>query len=191
MEAALQSGPFSGIVFVPFCGPFCLSSFVLSFLVCLCLLGEVSGGWLIFILLSPSVLGCTSINCNMVLIEAQGRFKSPCYPQKYPNSQTCRWTMQAPTGFIIQLLFLDFELEEAPGCKYDWVMVNAGNTETRFCGLTANGMTLNSSGNVMELSFTSDFSIQKKGFSVSYQHGTFRSPIWFWSSKLIQSFSWL
>lgn len=96
--------------------------------------------------------------------------------------------MQAPTGFIIQLSFLDFELEEAPGCKYDWVMVNAGHTETRFCGLTANGMTLNSSGNVMELSFTSDFSIQKKGFSVSYQHGTFRSPTWSWSSKLIQSF---
>ncbi|XP_013873375.1 adhesion G-protein coupled receptor G6 isoform X2 [Austrofundulus limnaeus] len=124
----------------------------------------------LWISVDRTVLGCTSINCNVVLKEAQGRFKSPCYPQKYPNSQSCRWTMQAPTGFIVQLSFLDFELEEAPGCKYDWVMVNAGNTETRFCGLTANGMTLNSSGNVMELSFTSDFSIQKKGFSVSYQH---------------------
>uniref|UniRef100_A0A3Q3BI30 Adhesion G protein-coupled receptor G6 n=1 Tax=Kryptolebias marmoratus TaxID=37003 RepID=A0A3Q3BI30_KRYMA len=95
---------------------------------------------------------------------------SPCYPQNYPNSHSCRWTLQAPTGFIIQLSFLDFELEEAPGCKYDWLLVHAGNTEAKFCGLTASGMTLNSTGNVMELSFTSDFSIQKRGFSVSFQH---------------------
>lgn len=82
--------------------------------------------------------------------------------------------MQAPAGFIVQLYFVDFELEEAPGCKYDWVVVNAGTTEARFCGLTASGMTLNSTGNVMELSFTSDFSIQKRGFSVSFHHGRSR-----------------
>lgn len=107
----------------------------------------------------------------MVLTEAQGEFKSPCYPQKYPNSQACRWTLQAPAGFIIQLSFLDFDLEEAPGCIYDRVVVNTGNTDVKFCGLTANGLTLNSTGNVMELSFSSDFSVQKRGFSVSFLHG--------------------
>ncbi|KAM4713188.1 adhesion G-protein coupled receptor G6 isoform 7-T7 [Anableps anableps] len=116
------------------------------------------------------VLGCGSINCNVVLTEAQGEFTSPCYPQKYPNSQTCKWTMQAPTGFIIQLSFLDFELEEAQNCMYDRVMVNTGNTESKFCGLTASGLTLNSTRNVMEVSFISDFSIQKRGFMVSFQH---------------------
>lgn len=123
---------------------------------------------------SPSVLGCSSTNCNMVLTEAQGEFTSPCYPTNYPNSQACKWTMQAPTGFIIQLSFLDFDLEEAPGCIYDWVVVNTGNTDVKFCGPTANGLTLNSTGNVMELSFTSDFSVQKRGFRVSFQHGRFR-----------------
>ena len=110
----------------------------------------------------------------MVLMEAQGELKSPCYPQKYPNSQTCRWTLQAPAGFIIQLSFLDFDLEEAPGCIYDRVVVNTGNTDVKFCGLTANGLTLNSTGNVMELFFTSDFSVQKRGFSVSFLHGRSR-----------------
>uniref|UniRef100_A0A8C4IFP4 Adhesion G-protein coupled receptor G6 n=1 Tax=Dicentrarchus labrax TaxID=13489 RepID=A0A8C4IFP4_DICLA len=124
-----------------------------------------------FILLqSPSVLGCTTTNCNMLLMEAQGEFMSPCYPLKYPNSQACKWTMQAPAGFIIQLSFLDFDLEEAPGCIYDRVVVNTGNTDVKFCGPTANGLTLNSTGNVMELSFTSDFSVQKRGFSVSFRH---------------------
>lgn len=110
----------------------------------------------------------------MVLTEAQGEFTSPCYPTNYPNSQACKWTMQAPTGFIIQLSFLDFDLEEAPGCIYDWVVVNTGNTDVKFCGPTANGLMLNSTGNVMELSFTSDFSVQKRGFRVSFQHGRFR-----------------
>ncbi|XP_042359474.1 LOW QUALITY PROTEIN: adhesion G-protein coupled receptor G6 [Plectropomus leopardus] len=125
---------------------------------------------LLWMSLHRHVLGCSSTLCNLMLMEAQGEFTSPCYPQKYPNSQACRWTMQAPTGFIIQLSFLDFDLEEAPGCIYDRVVVNTGNTDVRFCGPTANGLTLNSTGNLMELSFTSDFSVQKRGFSVSYRH---------------------
>lgn len=79
--------------------------------------------------------------------------------------------MEAPAGFIIQLTFLDFYLEEAPGCIYDHVVVHNSSTNARFCGPTANGLTLNSTGNVMELLFTSDFSVQKKGFAVSYQRG--------------------
>uniref|UniRef100_A0A3Q4GUR1 CUB domain-containing protein n=1 Tax=Neolamprologus brichardi TaxID=32507 RepID=A0A3Q4GUR1_NEOBR len=71
---------------------------------------------------------------------ARGEITSPCYPQRYPNSYNCRWIMQAPTGFIIQLSFLDFELEEAPRCIYDWVKVNTGSAEVVFCGLTANGL---------------------------------------------------
>uniref|UniRef100_A0A673BF43 Adhesion G-protein coupled receptor G6 n=1 Tax=Sphaeramia orbicularis TaxID=375764 RepID=A0A673BF43_9TELE len=115
-------------------------------------------------------LGCGSPDCNQVLQEPQGEFRSPCYPQKYPNSLACRWSMRAPAGFIIQLSFLDFDLEEAPGCIYDRVVVNTGGTDIKFCGLTADGLTLNSTGNVMELTFTSDFSIQKKGFYVSFRH---------------------
>ncbi|KAM6992809.1 adhesion G-protein coupled receptor G6 isoform 3-T3 [Tautogolabrus adspersus] len=125
---------------------------------------------LLWMTLHRHALGCSSTNCNVVLTDAQGEFTSPCYPLKYPNSQACKWTLQAPAGFIIQLSFLDFDLEEAPGCIYDRVVVNTGNTDVRFCGPTANGLTLNSTGNVMELSFTSDFSVQKRGFSVSFRH---------------------
>ncbi|XP_034756663.1 adhesion G-protein coupled receptor G6 [Etheostoma cragini] len=122
------------------------------------------------ILPSPPVLGCSSTNCIATLTDAQGEFTSPCYPEKYPNLLTCKWTLQAPAGFIIQLSFLDFDLEEARGCIYDWVVVNTGTADVKFCGLTANGLTLNSTGNVMELSLTSDFSVQKRGFSVSFRH---------------------
>lgn len=121
-----------------------------------------------------SALGCSSAQCGAVLTEVQGVFSSPCYPQKYPNSQACRWTLQAPAGFIVQISFLDFDLEEAPGCIYDRVLVKTGGADVKFCGPTASGLSLNSTGNLMELSFTSDFSVQKRGFSVSYRHG--RTP---------------
>ncbi|XP_052441653.1 adhesion G-protein coupled receptor G6 isoform X3 [Carassius gibelio] len=111
----------------------------------------------------------SSVSCNVVLTDSQGSFTSPCYPNDYPPSQSCKWTIQAPTGFIVQITFLDFELEEASGCIYDRIDIKTGTSDTNFCGLTPNGLTLNSSGNVMEISFTSDFSVQKKGFHISYK----------------------
>eukprot|EP00063_Salmo_salar_P025130 XP_013999965.1 PREDICTED: G-protein coupled receptor 126-like isoform X12 [Salmo salar] len=116
-----------------------------------------------------AVLSCSNSNCVVVLTDSQGTFTSPCYPQVYPKSQACKWTLQAPAGFIVQITFFDFDLEEALGCIYDRVIVNTGNQDMKFCGLTANGLTLNSTGNVMEMSFNSDFSVQKKGFNVSYR----------------------
>ncbi|XP_062858544.1 adhesion G-protein coupled receptor G6 [Trichomycterus rosablanca] len=115
-----------------------------------------------------SVLSC-QVECEEVLTASEGIFTSPCYPSDYPPSKVCKWTLQAPAGFVLQLTFLDFELEEAHGCIYDSVSVNTGASSVKFCGLTANGLTLNSSTNVMVVSFISDFSVQKKGFSISYR----------------------
>lgn len=138
-----------------------------------------AGGWsvrglfplvLLWMNLHTNVLGCVAPDCNLVLEGSRGVIKSPCYPQKYPNLQACRWTMQAPPGHIVQLSFLDFELEEAAGCIYDSVVVSTGQADVRFCGLTAHGLTQNSTGNVMVLSFNTDFSVQKRGFYVEYRH---------------------
>ncbi|XP_033860341.1 adhesion G-protein coupled receptor G6-like isoform X3 [Acipenser ruthenus] len=115
-----------------------------------------------------AVLGCR-VDCRKVLTSSNGVFTSPCYPSEYPNSQACKWTLQAPAGYIIQITFLDFEIEEAPQCIYDHVTVSSGKDDVKFCGITANGLTLNSTGNVMNVSFTTDFSVQKKGFKISYK----------------------
>ncbi|KAJ8355840.1 hypothetical protein SKAU_G00186340 [Synaphobranchus kaupii] len=145
------------------------------------MMSYISGGWwrwkfrnvLLFVLVlacvvQTLVLSC-QVDCNQVLTAPLGSFTSPCYPGDYPKSLACKWTLQAPAGFIVQLTFADFELEEAPGCIYDRVVVSAGSNDVKFCGVTANGLTLNSTGNVMELSFISDFSIQKKGFNITYR----------------------
>lgn len=117
---------------------------------------------------TKTVLSC-QFKCIELLTASSGNFTSPCFPSDYPPSTACKWTLQAPAGFVLQLTFLDFELEEARGCIYDSVVVNTGASIVKFCGLTAHGLTLNSSTNHMVVSFSSDFSVQKRGFSISYR----------------------
>ncbi|XP_045150519.1 adhesion G-protein coupled receptor G6 [Echinops telfairi] len=113
-----------------------------------------------------SASGCA--NCRVDLSSPSGTFTSPCYPNDYPNSQACLWTLWAPTGYIIQITFNDFDIEEAPNCIYDSLSLDNGESQTKFCGATAKGLSFNSSANEMRVSFSSDFSIQKKGFNASY-----------------------
>ncbi|XP_010017158.1 PREDICTED: uncharacterized protein LOC104409073, partial [Nestor notabilis] len=110
--------------------------------------------------------GC--YDCRIVLTDPSGVFTSPCYPNDYPNSQACKWIIRAPLGFIIQLTFIDFDIEEAPGCIYDSLTLDNGESPMNLCGITAKGLSYNSTGNEMIVLFKSDFSIQKKGFNASY-----------------------
>nr|XP_013814382.1 PREDICTED: G-protein coupled receptor 126 [Apteryx mantelli mantelli] len=110
--------------------------------------------------------GC--YDCRVVLTDPSGVFTSPCFPNDYPNSQACKWIIRAPHGFIIQLTFIDFDIEEAPGCIYDSLTLDNGESPMNLCGITAKGLSYNSTGNEMIVSFKSDFSIQKKGFNASY-----------------------
>lgn len=135
--------------------------------------------WLSFSFLCSIVHGCSE--CRVVLSNPTGIFTSPCFPLEYPGSQSCKWTIRAPSGFIIQITFIDFEIEEAPNCMYDFVRLETGVSHKKqdLCGVTARGLSFNSTGNEMIVSFTSDFSIQKKGFNASYTRGMYMKAVYF------------
>ncbi|XP_075270036.1 adhesion G-protein coupled receptor G6 isoform X3 [Opisthocomus hoazin] len=127
---------------------------------CLCLFTTY------IICMQQAAHGC--YDCRIVLTDPSGVFTSPCFPSDYPNSQSCKWIIRAPHGFIIQLTFIDFDIEEAPGCIYDSLTLDNGESPMNLCGITAKGLSYNSTGNEMIVLFKSDFSIQKKGFNASY-----------------------
>ncbi|KAM4903697.1 adhesion G-protein coupled receptor G6 [Sylvia borin] len=127
---------------------------------CLCLFTTY------IICMQQAAYGC--YDCRTVLTDPSGVFTSPCFPSDYPNSQACKWIIRAPHGYIIQLTFIDFDIEEAPGCIYDSLKLDNGEGPMNLCGITAKGLSYNSTGNEMIVSFKSDFSIQKKGFNASY-----------------------
>ncbi|XP_069786813.1 adhesion G-protein coupled receptor G6 isoform X2 [Narcine bancroftii] len=118
--------------------------------------------------LSPTAVYSCS-DCTETLTDPSGQFTSPCYPKDYVSNLNCEWTILAPPGFIIQLTFHNFELEEAQGCPYDFISINTGAEEIIFCGVTAKGHTLNSTTNRMIVKFATDFSVQKRGFSTTYR----------------------
>ncbi|NWZ44745.1 AGRG6 protein, partial [Brachypodius atriceps] len=127
---------------------------------CLCLFTTY------IICMQQAAHGC--YDCRTVLTDPSGVFTSPCFPSDYPNSQACKWIIRAPHGYVIQITFIEFDIEEAPGCIYDSLTLDNGESSMNLCGITAKGLSYNSTGNEMIVSFKSDFSIQKKGFNASY-----------------------
>ena len=77
---------------------------------------------------------------------------SPNYPRNYHNSKTCTWKLEAPQGRRIGLKFLDFDLEQSSGCRYDWLKVYNGGSDSspvlkdKLCGASRPSNTV-SSGN--------------------------------------------
>ncbi|KAK1889333.1 Adhesion G-protein coupled receptor G6, partial [Dissostichus eleginoides] len=123
---------------------------------------------------SPAVLCCSPSSCVLVLTENQGRSRRPATPRYTP---TLRRAVDHAGARRLHhpALLPGLRPGGGAGCIYDRVLVNTGKTDVKFCGPTANGLTLNSTGNVMELSFNSDFSVQKRGFSVSFRHVALRN----------------
>ncbi|CAN0348044.1 unnamed protein product [Lampetra planeri] len=109
--------------------------------------------------------------CRNVLRAPSGGFTSPGYPSAYPASARCRWELRAPRGFVVQLTFSDFELESQGGCLYDnmTLLDSDGRALGTFCGITANHLSVNSTGSSLTVLFHSDFTVFKRGFSAVYR----------------------
>ena len=55
--------------------------------------------------------------CGGLLTLPSGSIVSPKYPQKYENSLTCTWLIQAPEDKKIEVTFDDFNVEFDRFCR--------------------------------------------------------------------------
>ncbi len=60
---------------------------------------------------------------DVSLTEDSGTFTSPRYPDNYPYGTNCTWNITVNPGFVIQLTFTSFTLENVTNCIYDYVEV--------------------------------------------------------------------
>ncbi|KAG8147707.1 hypothetical protein E2320_022485 [Naja naja] len=71
---------------------------------------------------------------------SNGYLASEGFPEHYPHSKTCTWTITVPEGQVVMLSFRVFDLEPDPKCRYDYLEVFNGNaalesqTLGRYCG---------------------------------------------------------
>lgn len=112
--------------------------------------------------------------CGGTFTSESGIVTSPMYPQPYHKSRECIYEIVAPPGNAITLDWMDFDLESNayPSCPYDYVEVFDGIAEDsssigRYCS-TMNPPTAVTKMNQMTIKFTSDSSVEGRGWKANY-----------------------
>ncbi|KAI1888818.1 hypothetical protein AGOR_G00172670 [Albula goreensis] len=117
--------------------------------------------------------------CQGVVIanQSRGMIESQDYPNSYPHSSLCSWTIHSTMGNTINYTFLAFDLERTSSfCSYDYVkLYNGPNTEApligSYCGNTPPPPNT-TTGSSLHMVFRSDSSISHTGFQMLwYQNG--------------------
>lgn len=115
-----------------------------------------------------------TLACGKRFTNQSGIITSPMYPKIYDLSVTCVYEIIAPPGKAIVLDFVDFDLEDsAPECMFDVLEIfvghrtNESEAHARYCGTERPPQTITSM-NLVTISFTSDHSVQGRGFKANY-----------------------
>ncbi|XP_075175906.1 astacin-like metalloendopeptidase [Anomaloglossus baeobatrachus] len=111
--------------------------------------------------------------CGGNLTGPEGILVSPNYPQNYPSNAYCHWNITTTDRF--KITFTDFILEgDEVNCPFDRLRIYNGRDLDimyrlrDFCGQNI-PPPITSYTNTMQIVFTSDQSVEKRGFSLVYQ----------------------
>ncbi|XP_023407363.2 mannan-binding lectin serine protease 1 isoform X2 [Loxodonta africana] len=100
-----------------------------------------------------------------------GIITSPDFPNPYPKSSECFYTIELEEGFRVSLQFEDlFDIEDHPdvSCPYDYIKIKAGlKSLGPFCGEKAPGP-INTQSHSVQILFHSDNSGENRGWKLSY-----------------------
>ena len=135
--------------------------------------------------LFPLVAACTS---GEYLNGFGGFFSTPNFPGDYPQYSICIWNITVPSGYIIKLSFVNFQLEPH---QYIPCYYNAQKARVTVTNVASDGQyqpfmlcgqelpyPVYSVGNSMQVIFTSLRS-QYSGFNVTYMAITYSSGTWY------------
>eukprot|EP00058_Branchiostoma_floridae_P012056 XP_002597544.1 hypothetical protein BRAFLDRAFT_280452 [Branchiostoma floridae] len=92
--------------------------------------------------------------------------------RNYSSDSLCSWTIEAPSGMAVSLTFLTFDLADDGDCLSDYVAVYDGSSQSsvllgRFC--EGNPGVVNSTGNLMHVTFVSNSSLEAAGFRATFR----------------------
>ncbi|XP_070545496.1 tolloid-like protein 1 isoform X2 [Ptychodera flava] len=90
----------------------------------------------------------------------------------YNHQENCDWSILAPEDYAVKLMFRSFEVEHETECSYDYVEIFDGEDYSspkigKFCGHKIPDDMV-STGRYLHMNFSTDDSINKKGFSAQY-----------------------
>ncbi|XP_037543399.1 procollagen C-endopeptidase enhancer a [Nematolebias whitei] len=114
-------------------------------------------------------------HCGGDQVAESGFVGSEGFPSFYKSNSKCTWRLTVPEGNVVTLSFRIFDLEADSQCRYDYLDVYNGHSDStqklgRFCGTFRPG-TLISTTNTMMLEMVTDSETQSRGF-VAFFSGT-------------------
>ncbi|XP_058680210.1 complement C1r subcomponent [Ammospiza caudacuta] len=120
------------------------------------------------------------VECSTELFtEASGYLSSPEYPQPYPESLRCNYSIRLQEGLSIALRFLEpFEIDDHQQvhCPYDQLKIQARGREIgEFCGREPPGV-IETNSNEVDILFLTDDSGFSRGWKIHYTSEKIRCP---------------
>lgn len=113
-------------------------------------------------------------SCGGDMVMETGAFNSPNYPDPYPPNTECVWTIRSSPGNHLQLSFVMFHLQDAPGCSNDYLEIREGSSTGhlvgRFCGSSLPSNYTSLLGHVLWVKFVSDSAVSGAGFRITFSH---------------------
>ncbi|KAF4095682.1 cubilin isoform X1 [Onychostoma macrolepis] len=99
---------------------------------------------------------------------------SPGWPELYQHNLDCSWVIRSPNS-IIEFNLLSLDMEDEVSCLHDSLSIRDGDINlspliAKVCGRELPG-SLHSTGDAMFLQFTSDGSINGRGFNATFSRG--------------------
>uniref|UniRef100_A0A4W6F2P1 Cubilin n=1 Tax=Lates calcarifer TaxID=8187 RepID=A0A4W6F2P1_LATCA len=111
--------------------------------------------------------------CSGTYIGQRGTIYSPGFPgSNYPDSSSCEWYLEGPTGHYLTLSYGNFSLQSTPGCTADYVEIREYNASGRLLGRHCGSnlpASLDTSDSFAYVRFVSDASGNAPGFSLSFE----------------------
>uniref|UniRef100_A0A3P8W7T0 CUB and Sushi multiple domains 1 n=1 Tax=Cynoglossus semilaevis TaxID=244447 RepID=A0A3P8W7T0_CYNSE len=118
---------------------------------------------------SHALPSCDAL-CGGYVFGKTGTILSPGFPDFYPNSLNCTWTIEVPHGKGVHLVFHTFHLEE----NHDYLSITEdGNFQVPVARLTGNVLPPSVKAGLFgnfsaQLRFISDFSMSYEGFNITF-----------------------
>ncbi|XP_021927790.1 cubilin [Zootermopsis nevadensis] len=114
----------------------------------------------------------TATGCGGSLIAPTGSFTSPNYPQAYSHFGECFWRISVNRGSVIQIVFVDLDLDSNAFCVLDYIELYDGRDALsrklgRYCSTAP--LILRSTTNHMFIKFHSNANSAGRGFHIRYQ----------------------
>ncbi|KAK3802337.1 hypothetical protein RRG08_010589, partial [Elysia crispata] len=111
-------------------------------------------------------------DCGAALTGNTGTLQSPNYPNNYPSSAYCIWTITSDPGTQVQLRFSTFDLQHSSSCQSDALVIqdsnsSEANTIGPLCGSDYRHFIFGSQ-NKLYIYFLSDATISGAGFQAEW-----------------------